>query len=128
MNIHLTEITQLLDSINFPKCTSRTNVSTEANQSFVLGEVNYRGQASLGYRTRGPSRYNKKFPALFKAIKQFCRKYMPHFSHTTIQINKNVKCNPHFDKNNVGLSCIIGLGDYLPIRSCLPMQVPEGLR
>ena len=34
------------------------------------------------------------------------------FNYTTIQVNKNIVCNPHTDKNNVGLSYIIGLGDY----------------
>ena len=106
-------MTELLDKISFPLCHSRTNVTTEANQSFVLGDVNYRGQASVGYRTRGPSKYNKKYPELFKAIKTFCKEYLPNdFSFTTIQVNKNVQCKPHFDKNNVGSSCIIGLGDY----------------
>jgi hypothetical protein len=35
------------------------------------------------------------------------------FKFTTIQINKNVKSPPHIDKNNVGPSYIIAVGDYL---------------
>ena len=31
---------------------------------------------------------------------------------TSITINKNVKCKPHYDKRNNGLTMIIGLGDY----------------
>ena len=40
------------------------------------------------------------------------RKYKPNFEFTTIQLNKNVKCAPHIDKNNVGPSYIIALGNF----------------
>jgi hypothetical protein len=106
------ETFELLENTKFPKTTSRKNISSSAIQAFVLGDVNYRGQAFLDYKTRGPSRYNKKFPLLFKTLKKLMKSYDPEFKFTTIQLNKNILSPPHVDKNNVGPSYIIGFGDY----------------
>jgi hypothetical protein len=38
--------------------------------------------------------------------------YDPSFEYTTIQVNKNVVSKPHVDKNNVGPSYVIALGDF----------------
>ena len=105
-------VLDLLSHTRFPSCRSRKNVADEAITAFVLGDVNYRGQRSLGYRTRGPSRYNKKFPELFEAIQEMIAHHRPSFEYTTIQVNRNVLSHPHVDKNNVGPSYIIALGDF----------------
>lgn len=110
--MELNRVLNELRAIKFPKCNSRANVSLKSNESFVLGDVNYRGQAYLGGKTRGPSRWNAKFPDLFQYCKQLMDSKNPNFKYTTIQVNKNVQCEPHIDKNNVGPSYIIGLGDY----------------
>lgn len=102
----------LLEETNFPICFSRKNISEKGIRAFVLGKVNYRGQKFLNYRTKGPSRYNKKFNSLYKFLRYFIKKYKPFFNYTTIQLNKNVLSPPHIDKNNVGTSYIIALGDY----------------
>ena len=104
-------ILQLLENTKFPK-NKRTNISTESQRCFVLGDVNYRGQAYLQGRTKGPSRYNKKFPELFSELQKLIKNHDPDFTYTTIQLNKNIESAPHIDKNNVGDSYIIGLGDY----------------
>ena len=109
----LNEILEELRSINFPKCNTRKNVSKQAYEGFVLGEVNYRGQASVGGRTRGPSRFNIKYKKLHSLLEEYIRRQKPAFSFTTIQINKNIQCLPHIDKNNVGPSYIIALGDFV---------------
>jgi hypothetical protein len=109
------EVLELLQETKFPKCYSRKNISSNSGkpiEAFVLGDVNYRGQAFLDYKTRGPSKYNKKFPKLFSKIKELMKEYDSDFEYTTIQLNKNVLSPPHVDKNNVGPSYIIGLGDY----------------
>lgn len=105
------EVLELLENTKFPKCYSRKNIE-KGIEAFVLGDVNYRGQAFLDYKTRGPSKYNKKFPVLFKSIKKMMKAYDPDFNFTTIQVNKNVLSPPHVDKNNVGPSYIIALGEY----------------
>jgi len=101
-----------LQCINFPKNTSRKNISSEPTSSFVLGSVNYRGQKSLGGRTRGPSIFNTKFPKLYSLVKKLIKLHKPDFKYTTIQVNKNIQSDPHIDKNNVGPSYIIALGNF----------------
>lgn len=101
-----------LESVSFPTNKSRTNVAT-SSQSFVMGDVNYKGQAYLKHQTtRGPSRWNKKFPELHLLLQELIQFYQPGYEYTTIQVNKNVECLPHVDKNNVGMSYVIALGDF----------------
>ena len=101
----------LLENTKFKTCYSRKNVKDKSKR-FCLGEVNYRGQKLLNYKTRGESKYNKKFPKLYLQLQNMINELMPNFKYTTIQLNKNVVCLPHIDKNNVGISAIIGLGNY----------------
>lgn len=108
----MNEILESLRSTKFPKCSTRKNVASGGYEGFCLGEVNYRGQAFLGGRTRGPSSHNAKHERLFTLLKDFIQQKRPRFSYTTIQINKNVECLPHVDANNVGSSYIIALGDF----------------
>lgn len=105
-----TNILEELRKIKFPTNKSRKNIGMST--SFCLGDVNYRGQKALNYKTRGESKYNQKFPDLFTECKNYMKENHPKFTWTTIQVNKNVYCPPHVDKNNVGPSFIIGLGDY----------------
>jgi hypothetical protein len=108
----MNRVLDLLESTTFPNCRSRKNVGDKTIKAFALGTVNYRGQKSLGGRTRGPSRFNKNFPKLYGEIRKLIQTHRPAFPYTTIQVNKNVCCDPHVDKNNVGPSYIIALGDY----------------
>jgi len=110
--IRCEQVYEELENTTFPKTSSRKNISDEPIEAFVLGQVNYRGQEFLDFKTRGPSRYNKKFPQLFKLLKKFMQQHDPQFKYTTIQLNKNIISPPHIDKNNVGPSYIIALGDY----------------
>lgn len=108
------ETLDILENTKFPITKSRKNIIEENKgiEAFALGDVNYRGQAILDYKTKGPSKYNKKFPLLYNALNKLIKEYDQDFKFTTIQVNKNVMSRPHIDKNNVGPSCIIGLGDY----------------
>ena len=106
---------QVLDQLQctlFPKNTSRKNISSKPSEAFALGTVNYRGQKSLGGRTRGPSTFNKKFPELYSLVRKLIKLCKPDFEYTTIQVNKNIQSEPHVDKNNVGPSYIIALGNF----------------
>jgi len=105
-------VLQELENIKFPVNRSRNNISSTPTQSFCLGHVNYRGQKSVGYKTRGPSKHNDRFPALYKLLQDFIKEHNKDFEYTTIQVNKNILCLPHVDKNNVGPSYAIALGDF----------------
>lgn len=106
------QVFDMLENIKFPTTSSRKNISTGSVEAFVLGKVNYRGQKFLGGRTKGPSKFNKKFSKLYTSIRKLIKISQPDFKYTTIQLNKNIKSPPHIDKNNVGPSYIIGLGNY----------------
>lgn len=108
----MNDLYHALDNIKFPKTYSRKNISSKGIESFCLGDVNYRGQAFLNYKTRGESKWNKKFPELFDSLKSLIHNHDPDFEFTTIQLNKNILCPKHTDKNNVGMSYIIALGDF----------------
>ena len=41
-----------------------------------------------------------------------CKRLFPEHEFDCVMINKNFKCPPHRDKNNIGDSIIIGLGNY----------------
>jgi len=41
-----------------------------------------------------------------------CKRLFPEHPFDCIMINKNFRCIPHKDKNNIGDSIIFGLGDY----------------
>jgi len=51
-------------------------------------------------------------PWLTRLLIRFFMQEHGDFPFTTIQVNKNYAARPHVDKNNLGQSLIIGLGDY----------------
>jgi len=109
----LNYIYNYLESIKkFPKRHTRKNISNKPIEGFCLGEVNYRGQKYLNYKTRGPSKYNEIYAELLDMLNNLIKNHDSDFTYTTIQINKNVVSPPHVDKNNIGMSYIIAFGDY----------------
>lgn len=60
------------------------------------------------------SRNNLKYPELYDLLVQFANKYvvMHKPAYTSIQVNVNYESKPHIDKNNIGNSYIVGIGDY----------------
>jgi hypothetical protein len=110
-----TQVLQELRNTHFPINYSRTNVATcnQKVEAFALGLAPYRGSTNQGGRVKGPSQWNKKFPNLYRLLKKFIAETHPDFKYTTIQVNKNLECLPHIDKNNVGDSYIIALGDFI---------------
>tara|TARA_R110000822_G_scaffold95742_1_gene218554 strand:- start:14768 stop:15316 length:549 start_codon:yes stop_codon:yes gene_type:complete len=58
---------------------------------------------------------NRKYPDLYELCKSFIKYDYPDFEYTTIQLNKNVNTEYHFDARNGGvdnLSACIGIGDF----------------
>jgi hypothetical protein len=100
------DVLEQLRKTKFPINRSRKNIGA-LQTCFAMGDVMY-------YRNpcRGPSQYNKKFPVLLDLLNKFMKSFDPEFQYTTIQVNKNVNSLPHVDKNNVGNSYIIALGDF----------------
>jgi hypothetical protein len=56
---------------------------------------------------------NKKYPEIYQAILELGTLILPEdFEYNQICLNKNFKCNPHVDGNNLGESYIVAFGDY----------------
>lgn len=72
---------------------------------------------NVGYTQRVLTRANKVVPsnAMLEnksEIYNECKKLFPDFEFNAVQINKNFKCEPHYDNKNVGNALVMGLGDY----------------
>ncbi len=76
-------------------------------EAFVLGKVRSFSESNLVNAAA-----NRRFPDLFKKLKKLIKMNDPKFKWNSIQINKNVQCSWHIDKNNIGLSYCLGLGDF----------------
>ena len=106
-----------LINLKYPKCYTRKNIMNEGDrcyEGFVLGKVwswAHKGAAETGHELRDSrytkeERYQKVYQLAWEAGEEFGCEF------TTIQFNKNYQCQKHIDGKNVGISHIIGLGDY----------------
>ena len=118
MNEQQTIVFNEISKIEF-KIQSRNNITEDGkgnNRGVVLGYIkNYPHYTkNLGYpkyalsRTSKTAKYNNLFYEAF--MLGLCE--LPDFFFTSVQINKNHRCCKHIDSYNVGVSYIIGLGDY----------------
>lgn len=116
-------VLSMLRELSWPR-TQRPNVLRKSHveksektgyEGFVLGIVtSWAGKGeNAGYRkmlslkTREP-----KYKKLFRETKKLMRLRDPKFKFTSIQYNKNHRTARHRDASNVGVSYIVGLGDY----------------
>ena len=67
---------------------------------------------SLVYRGYYLSKLKQDYPYLEEVFREFSNLYFRELKWTNIMINKNFQTQPHRDANNIGESCIVGLGDY----------------
>jgi hypothetical protein len=51
-------------------------------------------------------------PYLYKLLLDFGHEYVKDISWNAITVNQNYQAAPHYDKNNVGDSFLVGFGDY----------------
>ena len=114
------------DILNFDYPINRTRKQTkyskgtdtnEVHRGMALGLVNIRpyNQITLGYKPQQLCRQlaMPKYAQFYKIVQEWFRETYPYyFKYSTIQFNKNNQCAKHIDANNVGVSMIIGLGDY----------------
>lgn len=100
------QATTLLDNTKF-KRKMRANIMHETYPYILVGyqdkHVNHKVNFSVEHCTN---------LRLFKYLTRMVKIVDPDFTFTSIIINKNVVCSKHKDKNNTGLSYIIGLGNY----------------
>jgi hypothetical protein len=58
------------------------------------------------------SRWCWRRPYLYKLLLEYGQQNIKH-DWNSITVNMNYKCEPHKDKNSVGLSTIVGFGEYM---------------
>jgi len=102
-------VLRALEAEDFP-ISHRRNVQIPGQwrqqYGMCLGRTaNWNGVACLSARTRGREK-------LTRMLCDFARREVPTHHFTSIQVNKDYMAALHVDKNNVGLSWIIGLGQY----------------
>lgn len=102
------ELYTLLDSITVPRCANGGGRSKTFgdHRAMTLGYIH--GRSTRKYQL---SRSSKKYPELYDAAMRLGRKICP-MPFTSIHVNHNVQCPPHYDPKNVGESVIVALGDY----------------
>ena len=112
------EIDRLFSEItNFPtkdpyKDKTRKNVLQKEGQkieAMVLGKVRAYDKKNLVSSSVSSS---GKYEELESKLKDLMRLHNPNFRYTSIQINKSVQTSWHYDKGNVGLSYLIGFGNF----------------
>eukprot|EP01050_Picozoa_sp_SAG11_P021379 SAG11_NODE_3795_length_2220_cov_237.444130_1_plen_495_part_10 len=101
----------VLRSVKFTT-QNRPNISDGTIYGFNLGITSARGD---GIVVSNPT---LERPVLTKLLVHFAMQNIPQsrlgFKFTSIQVNKDVPCNLHVDRNNLGPSYIVGVGNYRP--------------
>lgn len=96
-----------------PKFPSRNDTRVNARPQGATSYVGFcLGKVKMLVGGIVDSRFNARFPELLRAAQALMHAHDPAFKFTSIQVNKNMQCSPHKDSGNVGMSYIIGLGDY----------------
>ena len=94
------------------KDKTRKNVLQKQGEkisAMVLGKVRAYDKKNLVKSTVSSS---GKYDELEMKLKELMKIHNPNFRYTSIQVNKSVETSWHFDKGNVGMSYLIGFGDF----------------
>ena len=59
-----------------------------------------------------PKRNNTAVSRLAHLMNLFISQHIPGNIYDTVQLNKNCVCKAHRDSSNVGVSTVVGLGDF----------------
>jgi hypothetical protein len=78
-------------------------------QAFTLGLTRAYDKPNL---VPSVNNRNPKFQRLHLLLKKLIKEKDPSYKYTTIQINKNVETDFHEDKNNIGKSYCLSLGNF----------------
>ena len=103
------EALEALDATTVPRNYSRHNVKGKDGSSIGmclgLSLVLFTPDVAVTKKTA-------RHAALVRVLTALARRHAPDFRFTSIQVNKNNQTPLHVDRNNLGESAIVGLGDY----------------
>lgn len=106
--ISVDTVLEVLQATEIPMSSARKNVlpsGVDAVQGMLLGFYAFASNVGI-------TEASKSHEWLARFLSSFVQKSHPDFEFTSIQVNKNYASRAHVDKNNLGESLIIGLGDY----------------
>lgn len=109
------DIVHLLTTIKkrkIPITHERKNSGVGRSTTFGIAYKKYQGH-KYSYCVN-----NKKYPELYDAILKVGRKVCP-IPFYGIQVNHNYMALPHIDKNNIGHSTIMSIGEYTGGEFCV---------
>ena len=96
--------------MELPNCrVSRPQTWVGKQSSWLFGRVVNKFKGGKIYEARA----NTKYPIVYQYLEDLINTHDEHFRWTTINVNRNIQCKNHVDKNNLGDSIIVGLGDYI---------------
>lgn len=101
------KLESILASSNLLVNKKRLNGGIGISQTF--GKYRVRKRMGL-FESKNNAKYPELYSILLDFYNKFVKEHMPEY--TSIQVNKNYKTLPHIDKNNAGISYIVGLGNY----------------
>jgi hypothetical protein len=91
-----------------PLPTNKYRTTAGEGKSQAFGIVRQRNGSYTG------SRLNFERLDVYSEILDLSKKILPpEFSFQSIQVNQNYRSQPHKDKGNLGVSAIVGFGDYV---------------
>lgn len=102
---HFDRLVELLK--NKPIEIYRERKNSGIGRSLPFGIINRRNYGL------GRSRNNRRYPEHYLEMLKIAEIINPNCKWTSIMMNDNYKTLPHRDKNNDGISCIVGFGDYI---------------
>lgn len=113
--MNTSELLAALQKRKIPKANNqKKGITSKRTIVFGISHKRLYGQAF------GAAAANRNRPDLWKLIKSIP---VP-LPYDCVQVNQNAQAGPHKDRNNVGLSFIISIGDY--IGGDLIIQSPDG--
>lgn len=119
-------MTEILSTLEYKSGTDRYKLcKTKKGTGSIYygttwrGFLKYEKDGTKVFRERdknNPNRFVSKakvdYPELEDVFKEFSKLHMKNYKYNTVMINYNYPVGWHYDKANVGESCLITFGDY----------------
>jgi hypothetical protein len=108
-------IPKIKKSVLYPKGHPKEGQVRVVQRDMIIGTVGRTTNFGFGKTRSGfkPFAANKKHTELFKALVALGNTVVPkNWHYSAITLNVGVKAKKHTDTQNVGMSVIVGIGDY----------------
>jgi hypothetical protein len=109
------ELLEILRNTTLPGKLGKPGTGSVYNRARKLGSIGRTVTFGYGDTRHGIKDYakNAEYPELFHALVKFGNQVVPKgWDYNGITLNEGVKANKHKDSKNLGVSYIIGIGDY----------------